>query len=473
MAMRENTGLQIALILFVMITVALAVSTYVYWDSANQSQKKEEAAIATLTQRDQALDKANDEITELRKMLGYKITQQGGPELADMAKNYKTDMAQFGEGWDKEKNYRTLPDFFSKELVKVNSALAKATEDKATLVAQLDTARQQEATNTAEYRKQQEAANDDLAKVTVEYKTRREEAVGQQDLLQAKLEDLNKTSAADKIKKDKEMDKLHETIDRLDKQRNMVMEKLDLVQNKGTITEQPDGLVTWVSQEGGTVYVNLGSADSLRRSTTFTVYEAGTVNLGNAEPKASIEITTVRGPHLSEARIVEDSLSNPILSNDVVFSPVWNPGQKTHFALVGFMDVDGDGKSDRALIRSLIAQNGGEVDAEVLDDGTRKGKLSINTRYLVQGERANEKSSADALQASSTMLKEAEDLGVEKISVERLLSDMGWRGSERTVSAASGSSGGGFKPQPKATESPSGGAFERRTRPGATRRSGY
>jgi hypothetical protein len=233
--------------------------------------------------------------------------------------------------------------------------------------------------------------------------------------------------------------------------------------------------VTWVSQEGGAVYVNLGSADALRRSTTFTVYEAGTVNLANAEPKASIEITTIRGPHLSEARIVDDSIANPILSQDVIFSPVWNPGQKTHFALVGFMDVDGDSKSDRALVRSLILQNGGEIDAEVMDDGIRKGKLSINTRFLVQGERANEKSSAEALQASSQMLKEADELGIETISVERLLSDMGWRGSERTVSSSSGATGGGFKPQPKEAAEPAigGGGFERRTRPGATRRSGY
>ena len=478
MALRENTGLQIALILFVMITVALAVSTYVYWDSANVSQKKEDAAIAELAKRDRNLDDANKEITKLRTMMGHKITQEGGPQLLEVEKGYKTDMALFGEGWEKEKNYRTLPDFFSQELVKIHKALAAATEDKATLVAQLDAARQQETTNTTKYKEQQVAANEEYAKQVVDFKERREAVVGQQDELQVTLDDTNKKAAADKAAKDKEIDGLHERLAKIDQLRQIAIDKVDLIQKKGTITEQPDGQVTWVSQEGGTVYVNLGSADALRRSTSFTVYEAGTVNLANAEPKASIEITTIRGPHLSEARIVEDSLANPILSNDVLFSPVWNPGQKTHFALVGLMDVDGDGKSDRALVRSLILQNGGEIDAEVLDapvnGSIRKGKLTINTRFLVQGERANEKSSPEALQASSQMLKEADDLGIESISVQRLLTDMGWRGSERTVNSSSGSTGGGFKPEPKAADAPaSGGDFEPRQRPGATRRSGY
>lgn len=476
MALRENTGLQIALILFVMITVALAVTTYVYWDSANTSQKETDAAKGQLAALDKKLTEKDDEVTKLRSWLGYKITTEGGPVVADMEKNYKKDMAQFGDGWaeGEARNYRTLPDYFSRELVNVNKALVTATQDKTALVAQLDAARTQETTNTAKYKDEQVAANVDYSKQVVDFKTRREEVVGQLDDITNKLDNTSKEVATIKATKDKEIDGLHQKIAKIDQQRNMVMEKLDLVQNKGTITEQPDGQVTWVSQEGGTVYVNLGSADALRRSTTFTVYEAGTVNLANAEPKASLEITTIRGPHLSEARIVQDSLSNPILSSDVIFSPVWNPGQKTHFALIGFMDVDGDGKSDRALVRSLILQNGGEIDAEVTDEGSRKGKLSINTRFLVQGERANEKSSAEALQASSQMLKEADELGIEKISVERLLSDMGWRGSERTVSASSGATGGGFKPQPKeAAEPPIGGGFERRTRPGATRRSGY
>ena len=165
-------------------------------------------------------------------------------------------------------------------------------------------------------------------------------------------------------------------------------------------------------------------------------------------------------------------LSNPILSQDNIYSPVWDPGQKTHFALVGFMDIDKDGKSDRNLIRTLIARNGGVIDAEVLDDGSRDGKITINTRYLVQGEQANEKSKAEALRSYSQMIKEASDLGVETISVERLLSDMGWRGNERTVGSGTDPSGGEFKARPKEVREPSNPTFQPRTRTGGQTRRG-
>ena len=46
MATRENQGLQIALIIFLMLTVGLAISTYVYFRSSEEQTKVAEAAEA-------------------------------------------------------------------------------------------------------------------------------------------------------------------------------------------------------------------------------------------------------------------------------------------------------------------------------------------------------------------------------------------------------------------------------------------
>jgi len=473
MAMRENTGLQIALILFVMITVVLAVTTYLYFDSASKAEQRELALMKERDNLKKSVDNLNLEIEKLRNILGYKTTAEGGVKMEQIETNFKSDMAKFGEGYEGKRDYRALPQYLWAQLVDKNKDLVAANERIATLADQLDAARAQEQKNVKAHEATFAQAVEDYNTQKAEFVDRRTELVTRVDGIQQAYDKTSREVASIKATKDKEIDALTDRVAKLDLLRKTLNDKIEATQNPTSVggAAKPDGKVTWVSQRGGTIYINLGSADGLRRSTTFTVYDAGAVNLAQTDPKGSIEVTTIRGPHLAEARIVEDNLSNPILSQDNIYSPVWDPGQKTHFALVGFMDIDDDRKSDRRLIRSLIAQNGGVIDAEVLDDGTREGKLTINTRYLVQGERPTDKSNAESLRSYSRMIDEASDLGIETVSVERLLSDMGWRGSERTVEAGSAPTGGQFRPKSKEDDSETRG-FQQRTRPGGEKRRG-
>src|SRR4029079_19292004 len=94
-----------------------------------------------------------------------------------------------------------------------------------------------------------------------------------------------------------------------------------------------------------------------------------------AEKKGSIEVTRVLDRHLSEARIIDDNPSKPIMPGDFVYSVAWQPGRSEHFALVGVLDMDDDGKSDHDRIKDVIEMNGGKIDADLRDDGTVVGKL--------------------------------------------------------------------------------------------------
>ncbi len=474
MAMRENTGLQVALIIFVLITVLLAAATYYFFDQAHKTAKEFEKKDATIAAQQSAAEASVKEIEALRQVLGYSRTPENDPAaVSEVQKIFKSDM--LGAGYNPDTHTYPMVVGLQADKIKTLSSQVVAAQTRAD-VAEAKVAEEQNLAKSKidEYLKQQQDAAAALAKATTEYGTQRGEIKTQADGFQLKFEQASQAVSKVTADKDKEIDALMGRITTLDQRVKNQQEKLKAVQSNGSggsSSETPDGKITWVSQRGGSVYVNLGSDDGLSRGTMFTVYDSNTVNIGNTEPKASIEITTIRGANLSEGRIIEDTLSNPILSQDVVYSPVWNPGQKTHFALVGFMDVDGDGKSDRRLISGLIAQNGGVIDAEVLDDGTRQGKLSINTHYLVKGEAATDKSSAAVLEASSRMVDEASELGIEAISVERLLSDMGWRGSERTVGTGSDPSGGTFQPKPKSeTDLGPKSKFQQRTRPGSTRR---
>ena len=75
---------------------------------------------------------------------------------------------------------------------------------------------------------------------------------------------------------------------------------------------------------------------------------------------------------MAEARVTEDDATNPILTGDRIYSQVWQPGKKLHFALTGLIDLDGDTRSDMQLARELIELNGGVVDAYVADEGGRR-----------------------------------------------------------------------------------------------------
>ena len=112
--------------------------------------------------------------------------------------------------------------------------------------------------------------------------------------------------------------------------------------------EVADGRISYVNQNG-TVWINLGTGDSLRRQVTFSVFDSDLHDASKSKKKGSIEVTRVLGDHMAEARITSDDPTNPILTGDKIYSQIWHRGKKLHFALTGLVDFDGDGKSDLEL----------------------------------------------------------------------------------------------------------------------------
>ena len=203
--------------------------------------------------------------------------------------------------------------------------------------------------------------------------------------------------------------------------------------------EVPTGKVIWVNQAQGVVYINLGEADSLGRLTKFAVYDLNTNDVTKGSRKATIEVTRLIGPHQAEAHVVDSNYGNPVLSGDVIYTPVWRPGQKRHFALVGLMDVDGDNRGDLELVRNLIITNGGvvdsyrEVDSIVKTKNVRVGAMTPDTDYLIVGSEPDPKSSTKEDQDDwSNMYAQATRDLVKKITLKDFLDKIGYR-SEGTL----------------------------------------
>ena len=185
--------------------------------------------------------------------------------------------------------------------------------------------------------------------------------------------------------------------------------------------------MTTVNQKESVLYIDVGSADNLRPQQTFSVFDKGTTGVMEAKPKGRVEVTQVLGEHVAVCRILDDKVSNIIVPGDLLVTPAWDPGRRIHFAIAGFIDITGDNKDDLELLKSLIDLNGGVVDEEV----------TVQTRYVVQGEdRGTGEGGAatDAERAAfNAKVTAAIEIGVDRLSVDKLLSLMGWRADVKSV----------------------------------------
>ena len=57
MAAREGQGLQIAVIIFAMLTIILAITTYIFYASAATAKKERESAVAQAGQKQMEINK--------------------------------------------------------------------------------------------------------------------------------------------------------------------------------------------------------------------------------------------------------------------------------------------------------------------------------------------------------------------------------------------------------------------------------
>ena len=457
-ASRESQGLQIAVIIFAVLTIILAVTTYVFYAQNETAKKDVLTAQAATAQKEKDRQAVYHQNQVMKFVIGWgNVDRQtamaskppgGDPEMDQVLAKFDTDMAMYSQqvGEQGASNYVVLPAFLigiinGKQFAMVDSEAetrrvqAKSGQD---LVAE-------QGRTTVAIAAKDKAEADHTAQVGI-YNTDRDAALKEKDKVAAQLVAKDAVLKKEREDSQKQIATLSTQLTQIT-QLSEAMKKKVIDLNNSTINrfEAPDGRVTLVNQAQRLVWVNLGQKDGLQRQTTFSVFNHDENGVAQAEPKARLEVVRIVGDHLAECRILEDKAANPILQNDVIFTPAWSPGLKVHFALVGFMDIDRDGVSDREMIRNVIQMSGGVIDAELQDDGTRSGNLTVNTRYLVLGEKPNERSGTRMLQEYNFMLGEVNKYGTETINVQKLMSMMGYKPEERKVELGTNAAKGDFK----------------------------
>ena len=454
MASRESQGLQIALILFVMVAIVLALTTYLYFRKAEEKTKEAAAARVEAKQFDNAAKQLAFENQVLKHVIGVESKTQAeldaikqglgaNKDIEKVLTQFEQDMAMYGAGFPGQTlSYQKLPAYLIEQIGDRNQKLVAADAKAKSLQAERDSVEAAEKQRTLAAEAAQAKAQQDLVAEKTRFATDRTEFIAAtkkieaiQPQLQAKINQLDNKMRTEIETRDQALLSLQETF---------AFTKIKLADAlKPQEFERPDGEIIYVNQRANVVWIDLGSADGLQRQMNFSVYDKNQIGATNAEVKAKIQVTAIKEAHLAEARIVESDDLDVIMKGDKIYSPTFRKGHKTRFALAGFMDIDGDGKSDQTKVKSIITTNGGVVDAELLPDGSIAGKLSVETRFLVRGEAPTDKTDERMLNGWNSMQEEATRKGLETMSLQELLDRMGYHDDARVIDLQRGGPGGG------------------------------
>ncbi|HEV3021669.1 MAG TPA: hypothetical protein VGX76_04355 [Pirellulales bacterium] len=427
MASSENQGLQIALIIFVMLTIILSVTTFVFFrqyeEASIKSAKDEEVAKKAVAE---AAEKTG-QVTRLQQILGVPES----PKIADADALWQSDLNKYVTALPEDKRnyrsaleylygaYQSLDDKFTaksaqymlleKEKEAIETAKNKLVEDA------------QGKQNLAEKQRDDamQAFNDALAT-----KNKHEQE------LEAELKAKEENIESLKVEKKKEVDTVVAEKVKVETALEIVNKRLDEV-DPTTGIAMPDGEIIHVNQKAGSVWINVGRDDGLRRQVTFSVVGANETVGKNQPTKGRIEVTELLGPHFSECRILGDKITDPLVTGDKIFTPLFHPGRSVGIAIVGLIDLTGDGEDDRDMVVDMIHMAGGTVDAQVdLKTDKQEGNLNINTRYLIVGK---EPEDAKVGEGFTKIQREAQRLNVEIINADKFLDLVGWKNMKQTI----------------------------------------
>lgn len=474
-AANESQGLKIAVAVFVTLTVILAVTTYFGFDSYSKADAKRAEAESKSSQLTTAQNTLQSQLTDLKTVAGYAKTED-----AEVAKKVTADL----DGLTKQINdlnqkikqmvaeYKSANGANVKvdEIAQQTDQIVNAyqSEPNKTMQSALDRMLQlmgnqaqlavTMALDNAEMRKVLETMNgvnkDQLdvevkakegAKTDLEAEIAKHE--GERNKLIARLDSLqteNSRLAAELTTTKNALAQGREEWKKLQGdllgQVKSFREKAELSE---TVMDVPDGHVTYTDYVRMEVRCDITRAMGAREQMTFAVFDKKSPGLPTDKPKATIQLIRVDEDG-SIARILKINENiDPIRPGDQIYSPAWSPNQPMRFALLGRIDVNRDGRDDRADLKRMIEAAGGIVDYDLPPPmvGKASGKLTPLTDWYVLDTRKElrprtekqirlQEVGSDEASYNKQMteiIRQARSEGVRPISIGRLLSELGYR----------------------------------------------
>ncbi len=260
------------------------------------------------------------------------------------------------------------------------------------------------------------ATADELAQVKLRYdsliaahKTELDNRQGQIDQFQARLNDYEQSSDAERQQvvdqltqtrqksvadlqvKETEIRNLNATIAQKDvRLRELVAALRELMPESPDPTLEPDGKIIGVTTEGRTVYIDLGSQDNVILGMNFEVFDAATgPQLEEVRPgeiatrqkrgKATAEVIRI-DENTATCRVIRQERGQRLSAGDVVSNLAYDKKRVYKFFIYGDFDLDFDEQTDPGdfdLIVSMVRQWGGKV--------YEGDEMPLDTDFLVLG----------------------------------------------------------------------------------------
>lgn len=424
MAARENQGLQIALIIFVMLTIVLSVTTYIFFDNFKKEKQDRIAANDKVKAIEKTISEVNLEREGYLALINQKDFEEKPDSIVKKNKDIILNYTALAGLNTKFENYPEVLMEMAKAVKEKDSKLVayKDAQDKAVaelavikskLEAEVANAKTETTKSQGEYTTFSgtiKTALAALAQSKAEAEKQINEKVAENQALQDKVANINKLM----VTKDRT------ATTTIQNQKNILDQYKD---PRPTLT---DGQIVYVDERTKSAYVNIGRADSLQRRVSFSVYDRGTNDVATAVKKGAIEIIEIIDDKISRARILENSVSDPILPGDFIDSTLWYPGKRLKLAVAGAIDFDKDGISDRAKLKDIIIANGGTVIADVTERAEVTGAITPDTERVIVGRGPDERTDPKFNKAWSDMMADAKKYNVPVIQLTQFLDSVGY-----------------------------------------------
>ncbi len=473
----SNTGMVVTLVFFILATIGLGISTYTGYTADEGKDAKIKKVEGELVAQKKTTDWYEMQTLLLKAYIGHfkgddlerlkvkydayragtLVGPEGGKEKPDLDQLVAllTDPKKLG--WDANqykpsKSYEQLLVNNLAEIEDLNTKLAQAndlakranndaTRDKTTVAALQDTYRKDLDNVKATAVKDRTMEEEDRKNVRIEL-----------DRLGKENADLRKSQEEELKKERAEIGKIKAELVVWQEKANRLTKDLALARKRGM--DAPKNwradwkIIQLDKRDSNLAYINLGSADNVQEQLTFSVHGLDLNQKPLPSSKGNVEVLNVIDRHLSQVRItdVKNRARDPIMEDDVLFNPVWDPNLKRHVAIAGLVDLTGEGRDGLQEFMRNLERMGVVVDAwtdrNALDKPKGKG-ISYQTDYLILAdgidylpETANTQNLRKEIgDRILEMKKVAEEHGVQVLGFRQYLDKIGYRlprGIDRT-----------------------------------------
>lgn len=457
-----NTGLKIALIVFVTLTFILATTTYFGFKGKfdAETQARTQKATADKTAEDLRAAQANEQL--LRDKIGIAMVDPDDPTKVDPGKAIDAWFAErFGDFAEDPRSYEKLAEWLQKAVREKDGQLKTLLIEKDNRIAALERDIKQRDERVEAFRKESEDAKADAAKqrqdfaafrktneqekedINEKYKQALEKATQLESIEEAvaRAQDMVSARRLDRFKSQSAEERVGTMLDELRERERAINDSNELLAKlrvadpalQKTVTDSIplddridgfDGRIVSIDQADRTVLILAESTRGMRTGLMLLVFGPDDPTPQIVRKKAVVEVMAIESPTLVRARIREDSLGDPILPGDGVATSLWEAGTQFTSVIVGFVQIERDAAPDTDRLTELIERVGGRVEdavnpltTMVIDAGAPQAAGDDKARGWKEKDQIRRRRQLD----------EAKRLGVRVIGIDQFMQMLGLR----------------------------------------------